>query len=189
MVSPAMIYYLCYFLYLLYLVFLFIDWDFNDDYTEQIVFGLTWVLIIGLVIVCIFGLLLYSGYESDYIGTLGLTSVGIFIILLLTGMFFIQRWMTHQNYQTVRDKARRRIYRPLDYEYGRNSQELAQRFQVRRSQVLTRIGPESLQELWEVLMVQSPHQVTQLLTELLGDYPRDTPDVQYNLLWYLCISA
>lgn len=189
MISLMTIYYLIWgSIYFIYLLAMVIDLDMLGTYANSIIWYTLCVLFTGLMLIGILTLFYLQGYSFEQFGSRGLIWAGIAVIILIVGLLLYQAWNTRQNYTNVRDKARRRIYRPIDYEYGRDSQDLERRFQIARSTVLNRVAPQSLQELWEQLMVDTPEKVPRLLTEILGDYPRDTPDVQYNLLWYLCIS-
>jgi hypothetical protein len=161
--------------------------DFSDN-LDYIIWGAAILLCISLFIIGVLTVLHVKGYQFEKFGARGLILSGIVVVLLLVGLFLFQQWNTYQTYNNIREKARRRVYRPLTYQYGRDSQDLARQFQIRQSEVLNRIEPQSLHELWERLMVESPGQVTRLLTEILSNYPQDTPDVHYNLLWYLCIA-
>jgi hypothetical protein len=178
-----------YVLYIVYLLALFVDWEFilNSDYA---IWGALLILLTLIFITCVIATLYISGYQ-----VLGLSAVnGLYLTLILVGLLVIfgiilyyQYYTTNKLKATIMTKLGRREFIPLNYQYGRDSNEIGLRLQVTDAEMMPLGEPTSLQEVWSQLMA-NPTRANAIIKKILGTELHDSIDVCYDLLWYFCLS-
>jgi hypothetical protein len=185
MVSVVAIFYIFYFLYLFSL---FVDWQFILNSQDAM-----WVIIIilfGLIfMICLVISVNIEGYNILNIRVVSLMLILCGLILLIGIAFYYQYYTENRIYHNIRVKVSHRDFTPINYQYGRDSQEIGMRLRVGDTEGIPRNESKTLQEIWEMLMTdRSNNKIGRLMRKILGSELNDSIDVSYNLLWYLCIS-
>ena len=186
MVSVTSIFY---FIYFLYLISLFVDWELTLN-NEYAIWGLT-LLLLGLFFsVCIAGFFNMSGSPIINISGFYLTLILLGLLAVLGLVLYYQHHTVNRLMDNVKSKIARKEFIPLNYQYGRDSQEIGMRLQITDNEIISRNESRTLQEVWERLMARNTPQVTikKILKQILSNDMNESIDVCYDLLWYLCIS-
>lgn len=194
--------------YIIYVIYLFLNlWDlYIDNY--YILWGIVIILFILIFIVYILITLHIDGfiYEIKLEGTViefntsdGSTTTGIllnsvYLTIMIISLVLILGVILYYQYNSVckvginiTKKINNKTLTPLNYQYGRDSQEIGIKLQIVDNEILRE--PKSLQEIIGIIMKDNSNKtVKKLLTKTIGCELVDTPDVCYDLLWYLFIS-
>lgn len=183
----AIIYFVIYFIYVLSF---FIDLGIVGTYQEQygILFAII-ILMIFILILSIFITLYIDG--NDVLGVSGFSMflIWMFFIILLGLVLYYQYVNSTAVKNNIIHKVNSNPYMPIYYQYGHDSQEIARRLSLNNNDIISVDNPVTLQSIWETLMIdKSNTKIAKLMHDILGSEFKDSIDIHYNLLWYLCIS-
>jgi hypothetical protein len=170
-------------------VLILTGWDLNFN-SEYIVWGLAIIFVILLISTGILSVLYFTGNQVELFNLDGSYFVMMFVILLLIvgSVVFSQYYMSIKTRDNIIEKIHRREFVPINYQYGRNSEEISNRLHVAGGAIHDG-DAKPLQEIWENLMKDNGQtEVRILMKQILSPNLNEDIDVLYNLLWYLCIS-
>jgi len=177
-----------YAVYLIYIVLLFIDWEFilNSEYA---LWGIMLILFVLIFLVSLSIFFNIGGYKILDIDLKYLTIILFGLMVLLGIVIYYQYYLGFQINNNINLKVDRHEFTPINYQYGRDSQEIGTRLLVDTSDGFPTNESKTLQETWEMLMSDKSHsKIKRLIRKILKTDLNDTIDVSYDLLWYLCIS-
>jgi hypothetical protein len=184
---PTMIY----FGYILYIAFAFFDIEVN---IETILYTIIILLFTSIAWLCldIAGINLYSSiYPGRHAIIFGImiTIAVIIPILIYFQYYYLTVNVTRKIQSNLVHLLDGSGYPSINYEYGRDSQEIATRLDVNHGAIANTPHPGTLNQLWESLMIDSSqNKIKTALAKILHVDLNDNISVYYDLFWYLCIS-
>lgn len=177
-----------YTIYFLYIAALLIDWDVIPTSGDWVTWIILAILMIPLVIICICYSLHLDGYTIFNITGIQFLLMIIVLITFVLLVVLYQFWCNNYIWNNIKDKTRRNFL-PLGYQYGSDSEDIRRRLNLTDTDVFPIYTPRTLQEIWETLMTDSSGDKVKSIVEIImGGDLKDSIDVSYNLLWYLCIA-
>lgn len=181
-----------YVIYMIYVISLLVDWEIvvNGDYA---IWGLTFLLLAAFTLVFAISVLYISGVDS--LGGVSINkyyliiSLGILVFFSI-GVIIYQYYTANQNKTSIQNKIIRRPFIPINYQYGTDSQEIGMRLRITDSEIIPRGEALTLQEIWTQLMARGTKEteIREIMRQILGIEMKDSIDILYDLLWYLCVS-
>lgn len=169
------------------MLLLIVDWD-TVNY-DNLIWGII-IVVFGLIFMISFISFFYvDGYKISSLSGISLAVISCCLILFIGAVFYYQYYSANAAKNGVFTKVNAKVRRPITYQYGRDSQEIGTRLQIEHSDVNPHGASITLQEMWEILMMdKTNNKVRSVIKGILGTDLNDSIDVSYNLLWYLCIS-
>lgn len=198
----AQIYLIIYFIYILSLL---IDTQYILN-NPSIVFGIFLFAIFAVLFLTF--LLMSLKAEGIKILDVKTSYLALIIGICIGSVILIAVWYYYSNQLntvTLQQKYQQNHLIPLIYTYGRDSDDIRQKLNIdylrayvgnilggfinfnHVSAVFAPDAHKTLEEIWEAHMSEF-EKLKSLYKQIFDQDFRDTPDVLYNLFWYLCIS-
>lgn len=177
-----------YVIYVIYVISLLIDWNYALN-NEYILWGMALLFVSLLLVTCILSILYFAGYQVFGIDGKYFVMIFLGLLFILGLIIFYQYYITTKTRDNIINKIHHTAFAPINYQYGRDSEEISARLHVGNNHAIHNGESKPLQEIWENLMTSnSQSQIRILMKQILIPKLDEDIDVLYNLLWYLCIS-
>lgn len=177
--------------YLIYIVSALMDFDLTSISEETFIWIIAYTLMIMLFMTCVLCTLHIDGLRSRMFFNMNVSHFIIIIVglVILIGLIlYYRQWNMKRTWNDIKKKLVNKNFHTFVYQYGRDSEEIGRRLHITDDEVFPRHNTKSLEEIWETIMIDTNTKIKTIIRKILKEDLRDGIDINYNLLWYLCIS-